>query len=253
MPFGIKHDICHVQVFLCTGGKKKPDKMLATEYSLYKENNLRVKSNGNLDLFKYLLQPHFLFNSLNNLYALSVSKSDKTSDAIVNLSQLLERVVSYSRFQTIPLKDEVQLIRDYIEMEKTWLGECSFLVDFRIKGDTESIVIPPLTIYTLVENAFKHGIRKCVNQSGWITINILVKPGRLYCKIRNSCPDDRSDNGSNNSKFGGVGLEAVKSVLNNLYKHKYILDSKQIDNVYCMDLLIEDTHSAGNKAVLKVL
>ena len=148
--------------------------MLATEYRIYKENTLKVKSNGNLELFKHLLQPHFLFNSLNNLYALSVTKSDKTSDAIVNLSQLLEKVVHYSRLQVIPLRDEVQLIRDYIALEKTWLGECFFLIDFRVKGDLDSVKIPPLTIYTLIENAFKHGVRKCVDQSGWITINILV-------------------------------------------------------------------------------
>jgi len=227
--------------------------MIATEYNLYRESSLKVKSDNNLELFKTLLQPHFLFNSLNNLYALSLSKSEKTSDAIVNLSQLLEKVVTYSTCELIPLNDEIQLIQDYIKMEKTWLGECSFLIDLRVKGDLESISIPPLTLYTLVENAFKHGIRKCSDQNGWITINILVKKGRVYCKIRNACP--ASDNIDMNIpiKGTGIGLEAIVNLLNSKYKDKYILDSKKVDNVYCVDLLLENVQDNNHASILKVL
>lgn len=227
--------------------------MIATDYNIYKENSLKLSSNNNLELFKTLLQPHFLFNSLNNLYALSLSKSDKTSDAIVNLSQLLEKVVSYSTCEMIPLCDEIQLIQDYIKMEKTWLGECSFLIDLRVKGDIDSISVPPLTIYTLVENAFKHGIRKCSDQAGWITINILVKKGRVYCKIRNACPGTNGIDRDVPIKGTGIGLEAIVNMLNSKYKNKYILDSKRVDNVYCVDLLLEDIQVPSHTPTLKVL
>ena len=227
--------------------------MIATEYNLYRESSLKVKPNNNLELFKTLLQPHFLFNSLNNLYALSISKSEKTSDAIVNLSQLLEKVVIYSTCELIPLTDEIKLIQDYIELEKTWLGECSFLMDIRVKGEIESISIPPLTLYTLVENAFKHGIRKCTEKAGWITINILVKKGRVYCKIRNACPTDSELERDDAIRSTGIGLEAIMNILNNKYKNKYILDSKQVDSVYCVDLLLEDIQGSNHTPTLKVL
>jgi len=234
-------------------GGYKESIMLASDLQMQGKNSFRVKSDNNLDLFKYMLQPHFLFNSLNNLYALSVTRSEKTSDAIANLSQLLEKVVSYSRFKMISLKDEVNLIRDFIEMEKTWLGECSFLMDIRIKGNLDSISLPPLTIYTLVENAFKHGIRKCISQGGWITINILVKGDKIYCKIRNSCPDIPDPENSQHVSHTGIGLETVRKVLTDQYRNNYILDSKQVGNVYCADLLIDGTRTNANPVVMKVL
>src|SRR6056297_923843 len=130
---------------------------------LLNQNNIAVgddpKANtlGDLQLFKMLLQPHFLFNSLNNLYALSVSKSDRTADAIAGLSGMLEKVVSCARQDKITLADEVDLIKDYIRLEEIWLGATSMLVDFQVSGDIDSVKIPPLVLYTFVENCFKHG------------------------------------------------------------------------------------------------
>ena len=227
--------------------------MLATNHSAYRENNLNLKSSNNLELFKTILQPHFLFNSLNNLYALSVRGSEKTSDAIVNLSQLLERVVGYSQCDLIPISEEIQLIRDYIELEKTWLGEYSFMMDLRIKGNLDGISIPPLAIYTLVENAFKHGIRKCAQQEAWITINILVKKGRIYCKIRNSCPGESSSVDTALRQSTGIGLAAVKKLLKNHYRNRFILDSKRVDNIWCLDLLIENANDQTEPVRLRVL
>src|SRR5210317_1303164 len=166
--------------------------MIADQYLISRHHRSQEENSNNLELFKNLLQPHFLFNSLNNLYALSLRQSEETPEAIARLSVLLERVVSYSRKDTIRLSEEIELIQEYIALERIWLGASSFLMDFQVKGDTSGVSIPPLTIYTLIENAFKHGIRKCAN-NGWVTIHLVVKEDKILLKVRNGvqpCTDE---------------------------------------------------------------
>ncbi|MBN1132750.1 MAG: histidine kinase [Bacteroidales bacterium] len=223
--------------------------MVVSEYRINSEKSLKVGTGNNIELFRTLLQPHFLFNSLNNLYTLSVNSSDKTTNAIANLSDLLRKIVIYSRCELISLEDEIQLVRNYIELEKCWLGEGFFMMDLQIKGDTFSIFIPPLILYTLVENAFKHGIRKCPQFPRWITVNILIKRGRIYCKIRNSCRPETDSDLPVTATGAGIGLEAVYEMLNSTYKGKYLLESKRVDNVYCVDLLIENASVSEDHSV----
>jgi len=185
-------------------------------------------------LFKSLLQPHFLFNSLNNLYALSVRQSDQTSDAIAGLSHLLERVVSLSRREMVGLEEEIQLIRDYISLEKIWLGDQSFRLDLQVKGEPSGIAIPPLTLYTLIENAFKHGVRRC-GSDAWITIHLLIKDDKILVKIRNSFRALALDEQQGG---GGLGIEAVRNLLEGSYHQAYYLEARPIGNVFAVDLII---------------
>lgn len=211
---------------------------MITDQYLISRNHKQQEDSSNLELFKNLLQPHFLFNSLNNLYALSLRKSEDTSEAIAGLSHLLERVVTFSRQERIPLSEEIALIQEYIALEKIWLGECSFLMDFQVKGDTEGVSIPPLAIYTLIENAFKHGIRKC-SSKGWITIHLVVKDDKILLKVRNGVqPCEDSPNLSPVASTG-LGIAAVKKLLESSYKKHYYLDARPIGNVYAVDLIID--------------
>ena len=210
------------------------------QYMVSRNYQQHVQDRNNLELFKSLLQPHFLFNSLNNLYALSIRQSELTPEAIAGLSQLLERVVDYSRKDMISLGDEVALINEYIALEKIWLGECSFLLDIQVKGDIEGVSIPPLTIYTLIENAFKHGIRKCGNQ-GWITIHMVVKKDKILVKIRNSVNTCQLENDFEQASHTGLGIEAVKHLLEGSYKKSFHLDARSMGNVYAVDLIIGRT------------
>jgi LytS/YehU family sensor histidine kinase len=211
--------------------------MIAEQY-LISRNHHQQEDSSNLELFKNLLQPHFLFNSLNNLYALSLRKSEDTSEAIAGLSHLLERVVTFSRKETIPLSEEIALIQEYIALEKIWLGECSFLMDFQVKGDTEGVSIPPLTIYTLIENAFKHGIRKCSNK-GWVTIHLVVKDDKILLKVRNGVQPCDDQTQVSPVASTGLGIQAVKKLLESSYKKHYYLDARPIGNVYAVDLIID--------------
>jgi LytS/YehU family sensor histidine kinase len=204
---------------------------------LLTQNYQPAESRDDLELFKNLLQPHFLFNSLNNLYALSLRKSDETPEAIAGLSHLLERVVSFTRRDMVLLSEEIKLIRDYIALERIWLGECSFVLDFQVKGDTEGVSVPPLTIYTLIENAFKHGIRKCPD-NGWITIHLVVKDDKVLLKVRNGVQDCLDTHQFAPVSHTGLGIEAVRKMLDSSYRKQYHLDARSIGNVYAVDLII---------------
>jgi LytS/YehU family sensor histidine kinase len=216
---------------------QKGEKMILDQYMVSRNFQQQSEERQNLDLFKNLLQPHFLFNSLNNLYALSLRQSDQTPDAIAGLSQLLEKVVNYSRKDMISLGEEVALIEDYIALEKFWLGECAFLLDFQVKGDVSNVSIPPLAIYTLIENAFKHGIRKCKEQ-GWITIHLVVKKDKVLLKIRNSIENCENPSEEKTPVHTGLGIEAVRKLLDGSFRKSYYLDARPIGNVYAVDLII---------------
>ena len=215
------------------GGKR----MIADQYLISRNQRSQEDERNNLELFKNLLQPHFLFNSLNNLYALSLRKSEETPEAIARLSLLLERVVNYSRKETILLSEEIGLIQEYIALEKLWLGECSFLMDFQVKGDTEGVSIPPLTIYTLIENAFKHGIRKC-NKNGWVTIHLVVKEDKILLKVRNGVQVPEDSTQASPVAATGLGIEAVRKLLESSYRKHYYLDARPIGDVFAVDLII---------------
>lgn len=211
--------------------------MIADQYLISRHHRSQEESNSNLELFKNLLQPHFLFNSLNNLYALSLRKSEETPEAIARLSLLLERVVAYSRKETILLSEEIGLIQEYIALEKIWLGELAFLMDFQVKGDTEGVSIPPLTIYTLIENAFKHGIRKC-RKNGWVTIHLVVKEDKILLKVRNGVQVPEENTQDSPVAATGLGIEAVRKLLESSYRKHYYLDARPIGNVFAVDLII---------------
>ena len=197
----------------------------------------RAGSLRDLELFKMLLQPHFLFNSLNSLYPLSVKKSDQSADAIAGLSDLLAKVVNCSRQEMITLDQEIDLINDYIHLERIWLGETSFLLDFQVTGDTRNFKIPPLVLYTFVENCFKYGIRKC-NGKGWLTIKVEVKHGTLRFQSKNLVPGWEDEMQNCNERKCGLGIVAVKELLEKKCTDQYELKSVHKGNTYCVDLVI---------------
>jgi len=193
---------------------------------------------GDLELFKTLLQPHFLFNSLNNLYALSIKRSELTADAIVGLSGLLEKVVSYSRREYISLDRELSLIREYIDLERIWLGDNGFLIDFHVSGETDDFIIPPLVLYTFVENCFKHGIRNA-GGNGWLTLRVERKPGFLKFIARNNIANKGGDVKEIHTDDSGVGITAVRELLDKKCKNGYHLKMDESENTFTVRLRID--------------
>lgn len=214
--------------------------MLISQHKIALSENQRAASFTDIQLFKLMLQPHFLFNSLNNLYALSVKRSEKTADAIAGLSEMLEKVVRCSSLELIPLSQELDLIRDYIRLERIWLGETNFILDFQVTGDVDRIMIPPLVLYTFVENCFKHGIRRCPGD-GWLTIRVEVRDQTLYFTAQNRIQKEVDTNSEKLSDSDGFGILAARELLEKRCNGKFQLRSARKKQVYTVNLKMTGT------------
>lgn len=188
-----------------------------------------------LKMLKNQLNPHFLFNTLNNLYSLALMKSDKTPEMISRLSDIFQFILYECNAKHISLKKEMNLIQNYVELQQLRYGN---RLDFSIKTDVgiENFRIAPMILFTFVENCFKHG-------SGgdpgipWIKLSIERKNDKLRFTAENSRPLNHKQVENGN---GGIGLDNLKKRLNLLYLNKYELQVLSEDRFYKVDLCIEE-------------
>jgi LytS/YehU family sensor histidine kinase len=177
---------------------------------------LRDKAIAQLELLKNQVQPHFIFNTLNNIYSLSLKNSPRTSDLIYRLSSLLSYMLYDSRQEFIPVSKEMEYIHNYIELEKIRYGE-RLDVAVNCFDAVEQFTIPPLLILPLVENSFKHGVSNDVGNS-WIRVDISVKDDWLTVKIENSRVPDQVNG---HAVYKGIGMENVKKRLEIIYPDRH--------------------------------
>ncbi len=177
----------------------------------------KEKLAAELKLLKSQINPHFLFNTLNNLYVLTLNNSGKAPDMIHKLSQLMSYMLYDSNQAEVPLEMEIQYIKNYIDLEKIRYGE-RLEVLLRVYEKTEGIKIAPLLILPLVENSFKHGASNQL-ETGWIHIDIDVKDSTLLINVENSKPQYNGDS----KPASGIGLDNAKKRLNHLYPEKHSL------------------------------
>ena len=173
-----------------------------------------------LELLKAQVHPHFLFNTLNNLFAHTLRRSTDSPQIVARLSDLLRFMIYGSRQDFISLTQEIQLLKNYIDLEKLRYGqELDLSVNFT--GDLENKMIRPLLLLPLIENSFKHGMSQQLEQK-WITLDLHVEKNILYFKLANSY-DSRAAKSFVKGKSKGIGLENVKRRLELLYpgKHKF--------------------------------
>lgn len=199
-----------------------------------RERNRSLRENQFKIKLKYLenqIQPHFFFNTLNNLYALSLESSDKVPDVIIKLSNLMEYVlydVKGTKF--VPLIKEIDYIQNYIEIEKLRFQNVGVAIN--LESNIEDIKVPPLLFISLVENAFKHGGLN--NQNLKIKINCKVTNNKLlhFEILNNFVISQRND-----SK-GGIGLVNTRKRLKLIFKNNFSLEHKTKLNYYIISLQI---------------
>jgi LytS/YehU family sensor histidine kinase len=189
-----------------------------------------------LELLKTQINPHFLFNTLNNLYGMARKQEKATADGIARLSHLMRYMIHDSKVDRISLAKEIDQIKRLIELQKLRFSEEDKIdIDFKIEGRTKSVLIPPMLMIPFVENAFKHGIS--LKAPSFIHIQLKVEPEILQLSIRNSCHDIP---GRKNEFNSGIGLQNVKRRLELLYPDSHELSTRKTGNVYEIKLVLEN-------------
>lgn len=188
------------------------------------------KVKAEMDLLKAQVNPHFLLNTMNNLYALSMENPAKTSESILMLADILKYMLHVGSQEKVPLKQEIALLSNYIELEK--LRSLNGNIQFEINGDTALISVPPLLLIPFVENAFKYGF-STVSKNAFVEIKISCNQTNLQMTVENNNPpaDDVNAVASH-----GIGLANVQKRLALLYPQKHILISEKRDASFYVSL-----------------
>jgi sensor histidine kinase YesM len=184
-----------------------------------------------LDYLKEQMHPHFLFNALNNLYGLTLEKSDDAPGLVLRLSELLDFILYKSEKETVRLSDEIRHINNYLELQKIRCGDRLNLL-INMDAGTDDYEIAPMLLLPFVENSFKHGVSVTSDQS-YVSVNLIVDKELLHFKITNSIPVKRPGQSGH-----GVGMANVSKRLNLLYGDRYSMDVQQIDREYRVKLSI---------------
>jgi len=185
---------------------------------------------------KSQVNPHFLFNTLNNIYALSLKKSAQTPAIIAKLESLLHYMLYDCKADLVPLENEFTFTNSYITLEKLRHKEDQCTVTVNIKGDIKDKMIAPLLLINFLENAFKHGTKTSFGKS-WINLDIDVQDKYIHFRLQNSKPLNTIGQAISDYQ-GGIGLKNVKRRLEILYPDKHTLSMQSLKDRFEIDLTI---------------
>lgn len=180
-----------------------------------------------LDLLKQQINPHFFFNTLNNLYGLSQKQSEQTPEVILQLSELMRYVIYRGKEQRVKIKEEINYLQDYSSLQKIRLHK-TLDYQFRIDVEDDEVEIPPLLLVVLVENAFKHGIEPAEHMA-FLHIHLTSKKEEIHFVCENSFEGPTTSP-------GGVGLENLRRRLDLLFGKDYTLKLETKDAIFKVQL-----------------
>lgn len=190
----------------------------------------KAQLRSELNFLKTQIQPHFFFNTLNNLYALTMKKSDNAPEVILKLSEIMQYVLYDAKATAIKLSKEINYIHSYLELEKLRYGS-NLESSLEVSGNIDDIEVPPLLFLPFIENCFKHGAKNNDN----IRVNIAFEKRAtdlLFCVENNFNHTNRPE------VKHGIGIENVKRRLELLYDSKFNLNTDIFDNRYVVNLTI---------------
>lgn len=196
----------------------------------YVRNLQLAQDNVQLELsfLKAQLNPHFLFNTLNNLYGLIIQEhTDESAQTVSRLSDFMRYTLHDSSEKLVPIEKELELIRNYIELEQLRLNQTR--IDFTSNLDKSIQKLPPLLFLPLIENAFKYVNDD--NENSFIDIHLDLHNGQLNFKVKNSFNPDQD-----NTKIGGIGLTNLNKRLMLHFPDKYVYEFNQSEEVYSAHL-----------------
>jgi two-component system, LytTR family, sensor kinase len=185
-----------------------------------------------LNLLRSQINPHFLFNTLNNINSFIFREPEKTSFGIAKLSDIMKYMLYDANADEVPLRDEINYIANYIELQKLRIKEQDY-VDFKVSGDIENVMIPPMLLIPFVENAFKHG-RKNIEGTG-VFITLTLTGRTLDFQVKNYLLGVKPAY----EKNGGFGLKNIRRRLELIYGNNYMLICDEVKDTFVVTLNIE--------------
>jgi len=200
------------------------------------QRNLQLQkqnTEAQLQLLTAQVHPHFLFNTLNNIYSQAQNESPKSSKMIMGLSELLRHIIYEGRKPLVPLDRELQITLEYIHLEKIRYGN-KLDLHYLLPDKTTGIYIAPLLLLPFVENCFKHGASNML-ENPWISLTIELKTTTLVMKLMNG----KANVNGVVPKKPGIGISNVRQRLELLYKDKHSLQISEDEEVFIVDLKIE--------------
>jgi two-component system LytT family sensor kinase len=181
-----------------------------------------------LNFLKTQIHPHFFFNTLNNLYSLTLKKSDQAPEVVLKLSSLMSYMLYESNAALVSLNKEISYLQNYLDLEKLRFGQ-RLVVHFEMEGQIDEVSILPMILILFVENSFKHGVKNNINKI-IIEISLKVEGAFLFFKIKNPVGENIP------SENTGIGLKNARRRLELLYGKNYQLDISEKDNEFIVSL-----------------
>ncbi len=192
------------------------------------------KLQSEINYLRAQINPHFLFNTLNNLYGLALEKSDRVPDVIIRLSKMMDYMLYELEGTKVPLKRDLENLENYIDLERIRQGNNAF-IKYSVTGDVADQLVEPLLMLPLVENAFKHGVNQLIT-GAYLEIAVHVTDITLLFKVKNNysakCPEEKQIHSS-------IGLSNLQKRLELFYPMNHKLQITKTDNLYEVLLKIE--------------
>ena len=196
----------------------------------------RQNLQSELKFLKSQINPHFFFNTLNNLYALTLKKSDLAPEIVLRLSEMMRYMLYESNEKKVSLEKEINYVKNYLELEKLRQGN-KFDINFNLNGEVTNQKIAPLMFIPFLENSFKHGLDNQI-KSGYVNIDLNLKEESVEMAIENSKPPSIPKK-TPYKKSGGIGLQNVRRRLKLLYPQRHKLDIEEKPNSFKVYLNIQ--------------
>ncbi len=236
-PLDVAYIVLCAFYLLCTSGLLIAFHMIRYGFHQQEINQQLIIANQAAELksLKDQINPHFLFNTLNNLYGLTRQNPEKAGEAVLWLSQLMQYMLYEGNLAKVPLRQEIAFLENYLALERIRYGD-GLYVSFRVHGPTDGVLIAPLLLLPFVENAFKHGVSRQLGDA-WLQIQLTVSttptPGELVFKVENSKP------ASPESRVTpGLGLPNVSKRLQLIYPDQHRLRQLSSPDSYLTTLAL---------------
>ena len=208
---------------------------LTKHWYVKEQRNLQLQNENiaaELQLLRAQVHPHFLFNTLNNIYSHTQDSSPTASRMVLGLSGLLRFMLYEGSKAAVPLGRELEIVREYIALEQIRYHE-ALDITLDLPQETEGLVIAPLLLLPLVENSFKHGASQRLEHP-WISLSIRLEGSRMKMKLVNGKADEGAE-----KKVGGIGLANVRKRLELLYPGRYELRIVEDEDVFVVNLVLD--------------